>query len=68
MDESEPIGEELTLKALRAELGAGEIRSDVLRALVDLSPQTRLIVDEMILAAGQADRRGHDGGTQNRST
>ncbi|MFP3965408.1 hypothetical protein SMC26_24080 [Actinomadura fulvescens] len=54
--ESEPIGEELTLKALRREIGAGDIRTEVLRALVDLSPQTRSVVEEMILAAARADR------------
>lgn len=50
-DESDSIAERLTLEALRREIGAGEVRSDVLRALVDLTPETRRIVEEMILAA-----------------
>lgn len=68
VDESEPIAEELTLKVLRHELGAGEVRSDVLRALVDLSPQARLIVDEMILAAARTERREQKGGKQDPAT
>ncbi|MBO2447126.1 hypothetical protein J4573_08510 [Actinomadura barringtoniae] len=55
-DESAPIGEEVTLRALRRELGAGNTRREVLRALVDLSPRTRAVVEEMILAAARADR------------
>jgi transcriptional regulator with XRE-family HTH domain len=59
-DEAEPIGEELTLRALRREVGAGETRREVLRALVDLSPRTREVVEEMILAAARADRSATD--------
>jgi transcriptional regulator with XRE-family HTH domain len=55
--ESEPIDDDLTAKALLNELRDGGIRRDVLRALVDLSPDARWIVDEMILAAATADRR-----------
>ncbi|MFG2006198.1 hypothetical protein ACGFNU_44320 [Spirillospora sp. NPDC048911] len=68
VDESDPIAEELTLKALRDEIGAGDLRGDVLRALVDLSPQARLIVDEMILAAARAERRAQKGGKQDPAT
>ncbi len=54
--ESDPIGDDLTIKALRRDVEQGVIRPEVLRALVDLSPQTRRVVDEMILAAAAADR------------
>ncbi|MEU4821666.1 hypothetical protein ACLQ2P_06585 [Actinomadura citrea] len=57
--ESEPIGEDLTLKALRRDVEQGIIRPEVLRALVDLSPEARWVVDEMILAAAEADRVRH---------
>jgi transcriptional regulator with XRE-family HTH domain len=54
--ESEPIDDDLTAKALLRELRDGGIRRDVLRALVDLSPDVRWVVDAMILAAANADR------------
>jgi transcriptional regulator with XRE-family HTH domain len=57
--ESEPIGDDLTLKALRRDVEHGVIRPEVLRALVDLSPEARWVVDEMILAAAEADRERH---------
>ncbi|GAA2297855.1 hypothetical protein GCM10010402_65530 [Actinomadura luteofluorescens] len=57
--ESGPIGEDLTLKALRRDVEQGIIRPEVLRALVDLSPEARWVVDEMILAAAEADRVRH---------
>ncbi|TDE32243.1 XRE family transcriptional regulator [Actinomadura sp. 6K520] len=59
--ESDPIGDDLTLKALRCDVERGIIRPEVLRALVDLSPEARWVVDEMILAAAAADRRRSDG-------
>jgi transcriptional regulator with XRE-family HTH domain len=55
--EAEPIDDDLTHKALLRELQAGTVSHDVLRALVDLSPDVRWVVDEMILAASGADRR-----------
>ncbi|MCW2942111.1 MAG: family transcriptional regulator [Actinomycetia bacterium] len=55
--EAEPIDDDLTLKALLRELHAGTISPDVLRALVDLPPDVRWVVDEMILAAAAAGRR-----------
>jgi transcriptional regulator with XRE-family HTH domain len=57
--ESDPIGDDLTLKALRRDVEQGVIRPEVLRALVDLSPDARWVVDEMILAAAAADRERH---------
>jgi transcriptional regulator with XRE-family HTH domain len=57
--ESDPIGDDLTLKALRRDVEHGVIRPEVLRALVDLSPEARWVVDEMILAAAEADRERH---------
>jgi transcriptional regulator with XRE-family HTH domain len=57
--ESDPIGDDLTLKALRRDVEHGIIRPEVLRALVDLSPEARWVVDEMILAAAEADRERH---------
>lgn len=54
--ESGPIDDDLTMKALRREVENGAVRPEVLRALVDLSPQARWVVDEMILAAARADR------------
>jgi transcriptional regulator with XRE-family HTH domain len=55
--EAEPIDADLTLKALMRELRAGTINSEVLRALVNLSPDARWVVDEMILAAAHADHQ-----------
>lgn len=60
--EAEPIGEDLTLKALRRDVEHGVIRPEVLRALVDLSPEARWVVDEMILGAAAADRLRQGGG------
>ncbi|MFA1539552.1 hypothetical protein [Actinomadura monticuli] len=57
--ESEPIGDDLTIKALQRDVRQGVIRPEVLRALVDLSPRARWVVDEMILAAAAADRQRH---------
>jgi transcriptional regulator with XRE-family HTH domain len=57
--EAEPIDEDLTIKALLRELRAETISRDVLRAFVDLSPEARWVVDEMILAVANADRRRH---------
>ncbi|TDD77633.1 helix-turn-helix domain-containing protein [Actinomadura rubrisoli] len=54
--EAGPIDDDLTLKALRREVEHGVIRPEVLRALVDLSPEARWVVDEMILGAAAADR------------
>lgn len=59
--EAEPIGDDLTLKALRRDVENGVIRPEVLRALVDLSPEARWVVDEMILGAAAADRERHGG-------
>ncbi|MFB4304200.1 hypothetical protein [Actinomadura sp. NTSP31] len=55
--ETAPIDEDITLKALRRDVEHGIIRPEVLRALVDLSPEARWVVDEMILSAAEADRR-----------
>ncbi|MBO2463095.1 helix-turn-helix domain-containing protein [Actinomadura violacea] len=55
--ETAPIDEDITLKALRRDVEHGIIRPEVLRALVDLSPEARWVVDEMILGAAEADRR-----------
>ena len=55
--EAGPIEDDLTFRALRREVEDGIIRPEVLRALVDLSPQARWVVDEMILAAAEEDRR-----------
>ncbi|MEU5878005.1 hypothetical protein [Spirillospora sp. NPDC047279] len=57
--EDHPIDDDLTFKALRREVETGVVRPEVLRALVDLSPEARWVVDEMILAAAEADRRRH---------
>jgi transcriptional regulator with XRE-family HTH domain len=57
--EAQPIDDDLTIKALLRELRAGTISRDVLRAFVDLSPEARWAVDEMILAVATADRRRH---------
>jgi transcriptional regulator with XRE-family HTH domain len=57
--ESQPIDDDLTLKALLRELHTGTINRAVLRAFVDLSPDARWAVDEMILAVAAADRRRH---------
>jgi transcriptional regulator with XRE-family HTH domain len=57
--EAQPIDDDLTIKALLRELHAGTISRDVLRAFVDLSPEARWAVDEMILAVATADRRRH---------
>ncbi len=54
--EAGPIDDDLTLKALRREVEHGTVRPEVLRALVDLSPEARWVVDEMILGAAAADR------------
>ena len=59
--ESDPIGEDLTLQALRRDVEHGVIRPEVLRALVDLSPEARWVVDEMILGAAAADRERQSG-------
>ncbi|MFS2292958.1 MAG: hypothetical protein FWJ90_09665 [Actinomadura sp.] len=59
--ESGPIGDDLALKALRRAVEQGAVRPEVLRALVDLSSETRRVVDEMILAAAAADRRWRGG-------
>ncbi|WP_083983146.1 hypothetical protein [Actinomadura hibisca] len=56
--EAGPIDDDLTFKALRREVDAGTLRAEVLRALVDLSPEARRLVDEMILAAARVDREG----------
>jgi transcriptional regulator with XRE-family HTH domain len=55
--EARPIDDDLTIKALHRELHAETISRDVLRAFVDLSPETRWVVDEMIFAVSRADRR-----------
>jgi transcriptional regulator with XRE-family HTH domain len=59
--EAQPIDDDLTIKALLRELHAGTISRDVLRAFVDLTPEARWVVDEMILAVAvaNADRRRH---------
>lgn len=64
--ESAPIDDDLTFRALRREVDDGVVRPEVLRALVDLSPQARWVVDEMILATARADRerRGVGGPAQ----
>ncbi|TQM70569.1 hypothetical protein FHX41_4299 [Actinomadura hallensis] len=59
--ESAPIGDDLVLTALRRAVEQGAVRPEVLRALVDLTPETRRVVDEMILAAAAADRRWNGG-------
>jgi transcriptional regulator with XRE-family HTH domain len=56
-DESSVIQDDLTFKALRREVESGALSPAVLRALVDLSPDTRRIVNEMILAAATADHQ-----------
>jgi transcriptional regulator with XRE-family HTH domain len=60
-DESAAIQDDLTFKSLRREVHSGTIDPAVLRALVELSPGTRRIVGEMILAAASADRMAHHG-------
>ncbi|MEU5882858.1 hypothetical protein [Spirillospora sp. NPDC047279] len=55
--EADQVDDDLTFKALRRELDTGTVRSDVLRALVELSPDTRWIIDEMILSVAAADHR-----------
>ncbi|KAB2342460.1 helix-turn-helix transcriptional regulator [Actinomadura rudentiformis] len=57
--EADPIDDDLTFKALRREVAVGVVRPEVLRAFVDLSPEARWVVDEMILAAAHADRLRH---------
>jgi transcriptional regulator with XRE-family HTH domain len=57
--EAQPIDEDLTIKALLRELRAETISREVLRAFVDLSPDARWVVDEMILAVATTDRRRH---------
>lgn len=52
--EAAPIDEDLTLNALRRALANGTIRPEVLRAFIDLAPETRWLVDEMLLAAATA--------------
>lgn len=59
--EAEPIEDDLTHKAVLRDLRSGVIDPDVLRALVDLSSDARWVVDQMILAAAQADRRRRNG-------
>ncbi|WP_153531128.1 XRE family transcriptional regulator [Actinomadura macrotermitis] len=54
--EAAPIDDDLTFQALRREVDGGSVRGEVLRALIDLSPDARRLVDEMILAAARADR------------
>jgi transcriptional regulator with XRE-family HTH domain len=53
--ESSPIDDDLTAKALARELQQHNLSRDVLRALLDLSPNVRRVVDHMILAAAHAD-------------
>ncbi|WP_157963714.1 XRE family transcriptional regulator [Actinocorallia populi] len=59
-EESSSIDEDLTFKVLLRKLRSGEIKPEVLRALVDLSPKSRWLMDELILAAAVADRRAED--------
>ncbi|MDL4770699.1 hypothetical protein [Actinomadura xylanilytica] len=54
--EATPIEEDLTFTALRHHVQNGTVRHDVLRALLDLTPHTRAIVDEMILSAARSDQ------------
>lgn len=56
-EEATSIDEDLTFKALLRKLHSAEIKPEVLRALIDLSPKTRWLMDELILAAAAADRR-----------
>ncbi|WP_157407767.1 XRE family transcriptional regulator [Actinomadura atramentaria] len=49
--EAEPLEEDVTFAALRRRVARGEIRHEVLRALIGLDEQTRRIVDGMILSA-----------------
>ncbi|RFU39129.1 XRE family transcriptional regulator [Actinomadura logoneensis] len=65
--EAGPIDDDLTFKALRREVEEGVVRTEVLRALVDLSPQSRWLVDEMILAAARADAERAAAGRRNGS-
>jgi hypothetical protein len=65
--ETAPIDDDLTIRALLRQLNEQAISRDVLRAFVDLSPDARWVVDEMILAVAvavavavaTADRRRH---------
>ncbi|MGI8333633.1 hypothetical protein ACRYCC_27100 [Actinomadura scrupuli] len=57
--ETAPIDDDLTIKALLRRLSDQSISRDVLRAFVDLSPEGRWAVDEMILAVATADRQRH---------
>jgi hypothetical protein len=57
--ETAPIDDDLTIRALLRQLNEQAISRDVLRAFVDLSPDARWAVDEMILAVATADRRRH---------
>jgi transcriptional regulator with XRE-family HTH domain len=59
-EESAPVDEDLTFKALLRKLRSGEIKPEVLRALTDLSPKSRWLMDELILAAAAADRRAEN--------
>ncbi|ROO88080.1 hypothetical protein EDD29_5737 [Actinocorallia herbida] len=56
-DEAAPIDVGLVDQALLRGLRDGVIRSDVLRALIGLSPEARFLLDDVILAAAAADRR-----------
>lgn len=56
-DEAAPIDDDLTYKALLRELRTGAIRPEVLRALIGMSPESRWLMDEVILAAASADQR-----------
>ena len=56
-EEAAAVNEDLTFKVLLRKLHSGEIKPEVLRALVDLSPQSRWLMDELILAAAAADQR-----------
>ena len=62
-EESAAIQEDLTFKALRREIDSGTFDAAVLHALVELSPDVRKIVSEMVLAAASADRQRTDSRT-----
>lgn len=56
--ETRSIEDDLTLQALRRMLDDGTIRPDVLRAFIDLPPEIRWLVDEMITTAARPRSRG----------
>jgi hypothetical protein len=55
--ETQPLDQDLTIKALARELHEGTIRQEALRALLNLSPTLRPIVEEMVITAARAEQQ-----------